>query len=435
MSSSSNSSPSHPGCLDSQYFRQVFPAALPHCQHNILYAIILPQPFLVADPEHQSSYEEDGSIQSLVCVFHHLCSTQIYLGSLEPCTNHITSLTLHIAAALTDTLDLLHDHRFHHHVLSLPPNNITLAHVFCPVYHTLTVVEWDAYEESDLRLVNHISSPPLVLPIPTPCVPSPTLSLETPVPLRCRLPLPCWMSPLTLILPFIRAVPPLTPVKLHLETPIWAHNLQRLTRLFVFTATLWGIFMSTAQCTSALTVANVPLATLNTIACKTTVLFATTSATPPAIVQTVSVPFVTTQDMLSWTAPLPRTPVAVLSSMMETQRDSSFVPVVQVFKGGNVTVGGSDILFSIICLSPLSSDLLFTFTIPIMFFTNTFHYMVWWLIPLFSLSSLMTNTYLLRQWLIILFPAYSSFHDIPAHSMTWSMHRLWQYKYCVILYI
>ena len=154
---------------------------------------------------------------------------------------------------------------------------------------------------------------------------------------------------------------------------------------------------------------------------------------PP--LQTISVPFVMTQDMLLWTAPLPRTPVAVLSSMMETQRDSSFVPVVQVFKGGNVMVEGSDILFSIICLPLLSSDLLFTFTISIMFFTNPFHYMVWWLIPLFSLSSLMTNTYLLRQWLIILFPAYSSFHDIPAHSMTWSMHRLWQYKYCVILYI
>ena len=192
MSSSPNSSLSHPRCLDSQCFHQVFPAALPRCQHNILYATILPQPFLVADPEHQSLYEEDGSIQSVVHVFHHLCSTQIYLGSLEPCTNHITSLTLHIAAALDNTLDLLHDHRFHHHVLSLPSNNITLAHVFCPVYCTLTVVEWDAYKESDLRLVNHISSLPLVLPIPTPCAPSPTLSLETLVPLHCRLPLSYW---------------------------------------------------------------------------------------------------------------------------------------------------------------------------------------------------------------------------------------------------
>ena len=118
-------------------------------------------------------------MQSLIRVFHHLCSTQIYLGSLEPCTDHVTSSTLHIAAALNNILDLLHDHGFHDHVLSLPPNNITLARVFHPVYWTLTVVEQDAYEESDLRLVNHISSPPPVLPIPAPHILSPALSLET----------------------------------------------------------------------------------------------------------------------------------------------------------------------------------------------------------------------------------------------------------------
>ena len=179
MSSLSNSSPSCPGCLNSQHFRRVFPAALPCHQCNILYAAVLQQPFLVADLEQQSSYEEDDSIQSLVHVFHHLCSTQIYLGSLEPHTDHITSSTLHIAATLDNTLDLLHDHGFHHHVLSLPPNNITLACVFCPVYHTLTAVEQDAYEESDLRLVNCILSPPLILPIPAPHVSSPALSLET----------------------------------------------------------------------------------------------------------------------------------------------------------------------------------------------------------------------------------------------------------------
>ena len=181
MSSLSNSSPSCPGHLDSQCFHHVFPATLPHCQHNILYTAVLQQPFLVSDSEHQSSYKEDDSIQSLVHVFHHLCSTQIYLGSLELHTNHITSSTLHITAALNNTLDLLHDHGFHHHVLSLLPNNITLTHIFCPVYHTLTVVEWDAYEESDLRLVNCILSLPLVLPIPAPRAPSPTPSLETPV--------------------------------------------------------------------------------------------------------------------------------------------------------------------------------------------------------------------------------------------------------------
>ena len=135
MSSLSNSSPSHPGQLNSQHFCHVFPAALPRSQHNILYTAVLQQPFLVADLERQSSCEEDDSIQSLIRVFHHLCSTQIYLGSLEPHTDHITSSTLHIAAALNDTLDLLHDHRFHHHVLSLPPNKITLAHIFHCLSH------------------------------------------------------------------------------------------------------------------------------------------------------------------------------------------------------------------------------------------------------------------------------------------------------------
>ena len=179
MSSSSNSSPSHPGHLDSQCFCHIFLAALPHHQQNIHYATVLQQPFLVTDLERQSLYEEDDSIQSLVRVFHHLCSTQIYVGSIEPHTDHIMSTTLHIAAALDDIMDLLHDHRFHHHVLSLLPDNITLSRVFHPIYRTLTAVERDAYEESDLRLVNHISSPPPVLPIPAPRTPPPAPSLET----------------------------------------------------------------------------------------------------------------------------------------------------------------------------------------------------------------------------------------------------------------
>ena len=76
-------------------------------------------------------------------------------------------------------MDLLHDHGFHHHVLSLLPNNITLACTFHPIYCTLTAIERDAYEESDLRLVNCISLPPPVLPIPALHAPSPTMSLET----------------------------------------------------------------------------------------------------------------------------------------------------------------------------------------------------------------------------------------------------------------
>ena len=148
MSSSSNSSPSRPGPFDSQQFHRVFPATLPRRQRNILYASILQQPPLVAQLERQSSYEDDESIQSLVCIFHHLSLTQIYLNTLEPHTDHIISSTLHIAATMDDTMDLLHDQGFHHHILSLPPNNVTLGRVFHPIYCTLTVVERDTYSDS-----------------------------------------------------------------------------------------------------------------------------------------------------------------------------------------------------------------------------------------------------------------------------------------------
>ena len=154
MSSSSNSSPSCPRRLDNHHFHCVFPTALPRHQHNILYAAVLQQPSLVIDLERQSSYEEDDSIHSLIQIFHHLCLTQVYVGSLGTYTDHGMSSILHMAAALDNTMDLLHDHGFHHHILSLPPNNITLAHVFHPIYRILIAIERDAYEESDLRLVN-----------------------------------------------------------------------------------------------------------------------------------------------------------------------------------------------------------------------------------------------------------------------------------------
>ena len=48
-----------------------------------------------------------------------------------------------------------------------------------------------------------------------------------------------------------------------------------------------------------------------------------------------------------------------------------------------------------------------------------------WFGDQFSLSSLMTNTDLLRWLLIVSFPAYIFFHDIPACSMTWSVHKSW----------
>ena len=108
---------------------------------HILYAAVLQQPSLVTQLEQQSLYEDDESIQSLVRVFHHFCSTQIYLNALEPHTDHVISSTLHLTAALDDTMDLLHNHGFHSHIISLPPNNVTLARVFRPIYQTMTVVE------------------------------------------------------------------------------------------------------------------------------------------------------------------------------------------------------------------------------------------------------------------------------------------------------
>ena len=184
MSSLSNSSPSRPGPFDSQRFHYVFPATLPRRQRNILYASVLQQPPLVAQLERQLSYKDDESIQSLVHIFHHLSSTQIYLNTLEPHTDHVVSSTLHIAATMDNTMDLLHDQGFHHHILSLPLNNVTLGQIFRPIYHTLTAVERDAYKESDLRLVDRqpLYLPLFILPVPAPHPPSPTPSLEDPVP-------------------------------------------------------------------------------------------------------------------------------------------------------------------------------------------------------------------------------------------------------------
>ena len=178
MSLSSTSSPSHPGPFDNQWFHHIFPTALPCWQHNILYVSIFQQPMLILEMEQQSLYKEDESLQSLVRIFHHLCSTQTYLVTLEPHTDHVLSSTLHIMSAVNDTLDLLHDHGLYHHILSLPPWNITLAHLFRPIYQTLTIVEWDTYEESDMRLINCLVSPLFVWPVSAPHSPAPTEPLD-----------------------------------------------------------------------------------------------------------------------------------------------------------------------------------------------------------------------------------------------------------------
>ena len=114
---------------------------------------------------------------AFIRIFHHLCSTQIYLGSLEPQNNHVISSTLHIASVLDDVLNTIHDHGFHHHIFTLPLHNLTPTHVFCSSHCTLTAMEWETYKESDLRLVNHISPPTPTLPVSAPSTPT-TESME-----------------------------------------------------------------------------------------------------------------------------------------------------------------------------------------------------------------------------------------------------------------
>ena len=135
--------------------------------------------------------------------------------------------------------------------------------------------------------------------------------------------------------------------------------------------------MSIAQSTSVPTAINVPLVTPNIVALETTVLFVAASATSPVSVWTDSVPFATTWDMLSQTVPFLKTPAAVSSLTTEIQKDCNLVPVVQVFKGGIVTVQGPNLVFSIIHLSPLVSNSPFMFTISTMFLSDGYQYTVW----------------------------------------------------------
>ena len=63
--------------------------------------------------------------------------------------------------------------------------------------------------------------------------------------------------------------------------------------------------------------------------------------------------------------------------MRETLRGFDVVPVIQVFEGGIVMVRGRGLIFSIVHLPPLTTDSPFTFTVLIIFFADTFRYVVW----------------------------------------------------------
>ena len=60
------------------------------------------------------------------------------------------------------------------------------------------------------------------------------------------------------------------------------------------------------------------------------------------------------------------------SSTREIPRGFDVVPVVQGFEGGIVTVRGHRLVLSIVHLLPLTVDSPFTFTILIIFLTDTF---------------------------------------------------------------
>ena len=102
------------------------------------------------------------------------------------------------------------------------------------------------------------------------------------------------MNLLILTLNSIRTALLPTPLKLYLETPIWAHQWSQLKKLFVFTATPWGMFVSTALTMSALTADSMPPDILSTGAFVTTAHSVSISAISPAIAWIDDVPFVTT---------------------------------------------------------------------------------------------------------------------------------------------
>ena len=135
--------------------------------------------------------------------------------------------------------------------------------------------------------------------------------------------------------------------------------------------------MSTVWDMNAPTVSSKLLATPNTIAIATTVLFAAASVTFPATVRTVSAPSAMTQGPSSLIVHSPRTPVVVSSSTMGIQRGFDLAPVVQVFEEGIVTIGGTDLIFSIIHLPLLTVDSPLTFTTLIRFSSNNYCYTMW----------------------------------------------------------
>ena len=97
----------------------------------------------------------------------------------------------------------------------------------------------------------------------------------------------------------------------------------------------------------------------------------------PATVPIAAAPSVTPLITFLSTVLLRMTQARVSSSIMEILRGFDVVPVVQVFGGGIVMVRGHGLIFSVVHLLPLTIDSPFTFTVLIIFFADTFRYIVW----------------------------------------------------------
>ena len=137
-----------------------------------------------------------------------------------------------------------------------------------------------------------------------------------------------------------------------------------------------AISVSIAPNTNVPAVISGPPVIHNTAVSEITALTVDVSPTWPATVLTAAVPSVMPLITFSSTVLSQRTQVQVSSSTTGTLRGSDIVPVVQVLEGGTVTVRGHGLIFSVVHLPPLTVNSPFTFTILIIFFADTFRYIV-----------------------------------------------------------
>ena len=135
--------------------------------------------------------------------------------------------------------------------------------------------------------------------------------------------------------------------------------------------------MSIAQNMSVLAAANELPAIHNTTAPVITAPSADALHTWLDTARTDAVLSVMPQTTFSSTVLLWKTQARGLSSTREIPKAFDVVPVVQIFRGGNVTVRGQSLIFSIVNLPLLTVDAPFTFTVLVIFLADTFCYIVW----------------------------------------------------------